>query len=52
MAEIYGAAVHDAFEEFLWVVIAARWRRAHAIMQLSTACLSFQEEIIVTTSAF
>ena len=51
MAEIYGAAVHDAFEEFLWVVIAA-WRRAHAIMQLSTACLSFQEDIIVTTSAF
>jgi hypothetical protein len=52
MAEIYGAAVHDAFEEFLWVVIAARWRRAHAIMRLSTACLSFQEDIIVTTSAF
>jgi hypothetical protein len=34
MAEIYVAAVHDAFEEYLWAGIAARWRRAHAIMQL------------------
>jgi hypothetical protein len=34
MAEIYDAAFHDAFEEFLWVGIAARWRRAHAIVQL------------------